>query len=183
MDRFRLRVRLDPGHDQRAQLLAYPDDDLFPDFAVVTSGVLAIDLGAHAVAYRNGRLIARPAGGQAASVWLPDYVGGTMLALADAVLYLEANQPTSAHLLDGPAALTFVPDTESVTIRFHDRDTVAYKIVVSRVSLRAAVAAAIATFLDDLLALNPRLARHPDVIGLQERLAALVAPLPTQTAP
>lgn len=173
MSGLALRVRLDPAPEHRAQLLAYPDDDLRPDFAVVAGGAIAIDLGPHAVAYRHGRLTPLPAGATGPSVWLPDYLGGYLHRLASAVLALRPDQPTTAHLLDAPAALAFDRQGDRATVRYLDGGRVAYSVVVPLADLRAVVARALDDFLAALLALNPRLADQPDVVALRQQRASL----------
>ena len=173
MGGFALRVRLDPAPEQRAQLAAYPDDDLRPDFAVVTSGAIAIDLGPHAVGYRHGRLTPLPAGADNAAAWLPDYLGGYLHRLASAVLQLRPGQPTTAHLLDAPAALAFAQRDETVTVSYLDNGRAVYTVDAPRAVVRAAVAAALGDFLAALLALNPRLAAQEDVAALKRQRAAL----------
>jgi hypothetical protein len=173
---FRLRVRLDPAPDHRAQLAAYPDDDLRPDFAVVTSGAIAIDLGPHAVGYRRGRLTPLPAGTASPAVWLPDYLGGLLHRLASAVRQLQPGQSTTAHLLDAPAALTFAREDDQVTVSYVSAGRHIYTVRVPLAEVRAAVAGALDEFLTALLAINPRLAGHPDVVALQAHRAALAGP-------
>jgi hypothetical protein len=173
MGGFAVRVRLDPAPEQRAQLAAYPDDDLRPDFAVVTSGALAIDLGPHAVGYRHGRLTPLPAGADSPAAWLPDYLGGYLHRLASAVLQLRPGQSTTAHLLDAPAALAFAQRADTVTISYLDNGRVAYTVDAPRAAVRAAVAAALGAFLSELLALNPRLRGQEDVVALERQRAAL----------
>jgi hypothetical protein len=171
---FRLRVRLDPAPDHRAQLAAYPDDDLWPDFAVVTSGMIAIDLGPHAIGYRHGRLTPLPAGTASPAAWLPDYLGGLLHRLASAVRQLQPGQSTTAHLLDAPAALTFArEEDDQVTVSYVSAGRRIYTVRVPLAEVRAAVAGALDEFLTALLAINPRLAGHPDVVALQAHRAAL----------
>jgi hypothetical protein len=169
MSHFALRVRLDPAPGQRAQLAAYPADALWPDFAVVTSGALAIDLGNHAVAYRNGQLVPLPAGADDPAAWLPDYLGGFLPRLAAAVIHLRPGTLTSAHLLDAPARLTFAQarDEASVVVGYHDLDQTIYTATLPPGAVRAVVAATLADFLAQLLTINPRLARQPDVRELR----------------
>jgi hypothetical protein len=176
MPAFALRVRLDPAPEHRAQLLAYPARGLWPDFAVVTSGALALDLGPRAVAYRRGRWVTLPAGADDPAVWLPDYLGGFLPRLARAVLDLTPGRPTLAHLLDAPAALEFVAHPDQLaTVRFLEQGHPLASAIVPLHVARAAVAAALATFLADLLAINPRLAAHPEVADLHDLQAALAA--------
>lgn len=176
MSGFRLRVRLDPAPDHRAQLAAYPADDLRPDFAVVASGALAIDLGPHAVGYHAGQLTPLPAGTESPAVWLPDYLGGFLHRLASAVGQLQPGQSTTAHLLDAPAALAFARQDDQVTVSYLHAGRRVYAVSVPLAEVRAAVAGALAEFLTELLAINPRLAEHPDVVALAAHRAALAGP-------
>jgi hypothetical protein len=170
---FRLRVRLDPGADHRAALAAYPAAPLRPDFAVATSGLLAIDLGSMAIAYRRGRRVTLPAGSDDPAVWLADYLGGFLGRLAGAVLTVRPGRPATAHLLDVPAALIFIQAGRRLVIRFVDAQGEAARAVVAATDARATVADALDAFQVSLLAVNPRLAEHPEVVALARQRAAL----------
>lgn len=176
MSRFAVRVRLDPAPEDRARLAAYPAADLWPDFAVVTAGLLAVDIGDRAVAYRAGRVVDLPAGAGDPAAWLPDYLGGFLPRLAGAVRSLRADNPTEAHLLDAPAGLAFAQQGEIIVVTWLDRGEPAHRAVLPLPALRAAVAATLATFLAELLAINPRLAAHPEVVALRAQHAALTTP-------
>lgn len=173
---FQVRARLDPAPEQWAQLAAYPAADLWPDFAVVTSGALAIDLAGRAVAYRQGRLVPLAAGADEPAVWLPDYLGGFLPRLARAVADLRPDLPTTAHLLDAPAALTFRQTGAAVIVTYLDQGQPVATATVPLTDVRATVRAALTAFLTDLLAINPRLAGHPEVAALRRDLAVLAAP-------
>lgn len=175
MSDFHLRLRLDPGADHRAQLQAYPADALRPDFVVVTSGMIAIDLGPIAVAYRHGRRVALPAGSDDPAAWLPDYLGGWLERLAQAVLAVRPGRPTAAHLLDAPAALTFTQAGRRLGVRFVDDRVVVAHVTVPVREARATVASALDEFRAALLVLNPRLADHPDVQALARYRSALAS--------
>lgn len=182
---FNLRLRFEPHAEDRAQLAAYPAKPLFPDFIVVTSGYLAFDLGPHAIAYRQGHRIDLPAGSTDAEAWLPDYVGGFLLALAEAIRGLEQSdhQVTEARLIDAPAGLTFDRRGDRVTISYLDGPEAVHSATLPFVTLRALVASVIGAFLVDLLMLNPRLATQADVAKLQNQQAALALPLPAPPRP
>lgn len=179
MSRFAVRVRLDPAPEDRARLAAYPAADLWPDFAVVTAGLLAVDIGDRAVAYRAGRVVDLPAGAGDPAAWLPDYLGGFLPRLAAAVAGLPPGGQTEARLLDAPAGLGFARNGEVVTVTYQERDRDLYRATLPLPAVRAAVAAALGAFLADLLAINPRLAEHPEVAALHDYHAALARPAPS----
>lgn len=175
MSGFTLRVQFDPDAAARAHLAAYPADDLWPDIAVPTAGAIAVEIGGQAVAYRRGHLAPSPADASDPAIWLPDYLGGFLPRLAAAVLDLAPGQSTTAHLLDAPAALTFHQEDRLVIVTYVDGGEPIYQARITLGAARAAVARAIADFLRRLLAINPRLAEHPEVAGLLRQHFTLTA--------
>jgi hypothetical protein len=179
--RFRLEVELDPQPDERAVLQSWPQQPLLPDFIVVASGWIALEIGGKPVFYQDGRFVSNPAIPPGTDpLTLPqthigDYVALFLLRLLDATHTLARRELRLVQFADNPACLSLRQAGALVRVGYREQPGEADFLVthVRLQNFRRTVYHATSGFITQLLDLNPALAVQPDVIALNEATSRL----------
>lgn len=183
MASFRLELRLNNAVTNKAELATWPNSQQNPDFLVATSGHVRLTLDNQIISLdKDANLLAL--GKDSAEGWLPDYLGGFALNLANAVRAARQElKVTNAKFIEEPVALRFERDTKDTTGAADDT----LKITLTadgRTIKQAEVPLALALveigrslqdFLVQLLTVNPRLYDHPEIKNLRQQIIRIIS--------
>ncbi len=182
---LKIDLRLDPAKEGGRELSLWPETSFTPDFAVAASGKARFEL--------DGKLIAVAAGdrepiavaasglhGEPLDPWLPDYIAGFALNLAQAAAQIRshAKAKTAARFLDEPLELRLERDKhdpQRLSLSIHFGSATIAKTEGSAVLLLAEIGRALQDFMVQLLNLNPRLSEYSEVVQLRGLIAQIVS--------
>ena len=183
MTLFRVDLRLQPSPQGMPELTNWPDATFTPDFAVAASGSARFEFDGKVlgVAKDKNEPLLMPVEklhGDAFNSWLPDYIAGFALNLAEAAAGIRqpSRSRSSAKFLDQPLELRLsrVGDAE-IKVTFRYQTGVVAEGVGPAVLILAEIGRALQDFMVQLLSLNPRLAAYSEVVQLRKLIVQILS--------
>lgn len=180
---FRLEFKLNNAAVTKSELASWPNSQLTSDFLVATSGFVRLT-------FDNQIISLNQAGGlitfdkESKEGWLPDYLGGLALNIANALRTTRQEiKPTTAKFVDSPTALQFERDTRDTTGAADDILIITLKaegkavkqVEVPMLLALVEITRSLQDFLVQLLTINPRLFDHPDVKVLRQQIIRIIS--------
>ncbi|HEX2916077.1 MAG TPA: hypothetical protein VH186_35270 [Chloroflexia bacterium] len=187
MTLLRIDLRLKPAPQGLQELAEWPGRNFTPDFIVAASGlarfelddkVMAVPVDSHGS--RIESVNAAELDEQKYNPWLPDYIAGFALNLADATAAIKAKKKTQAHarFIDETLELILQSEPEepgSLTLSFYHASKPVQSCKGPASLFYAEIGRSLQDLVVQLLNINPALSDYNDIERLRGWICQIVA--------